>query len=417
MAHWISDPETWKLLSIPVVAGLIGWITNWLAVWMTFHPLKFVGVFPPWLGWQGIVPSKARRMAGLGVQSILSKLITMREVCEALDPAQMAHHIMERVDPVLDAWVEQMMDEHYPVLWDNLPTKMRRQVVATVRRKLPSRVDALMADVTQNADYLIHLRPVVEDHLAAHPDLLNRIFLECGEKEFKFLVWSGWLFGAPFGLLQAIAWAFVSAPWVLPAGGLVVGWATNWIALNLIFRPLHPRKIGPFTVQGLFLKRQNEVSEAFCRIVIDEVVTLPRLIDAMFVGPRQDRARALLRRHLKPLVDDVAGGFGRFGGVARVVVQTAVGPRSFAEFKDAVAEKAEHEAQMPFEDPQFIRDRGDRVRALIQKRMEALPPEDFQDLLRPCFQEDEWKLILVGAVLGGVAGLLQLVYVFGTGSN
>jgi hypothetical protein len=45
--------------------------------------------------------------------------------------------------------------------------------------------------------------------------------------------------------------------------------------------------------------------------------------------------------------------------------------------------------------------------------MESLPPDQFQDLLRPCFQEDEMKLILVGAALGFLAGLAQLFLVFG----
>jgi hypothetical protein len=45
--------------------------------------------------------------------------------------------------------------------------------------------------------------------------------------------------------------------------------------------------------------------------------------------------------------------------------------------------------------------------------MVQLPPDEFQDLLRPCFQEDEWKLILLGGVLGLLAGLAQLIFVFG----
>ena len=47
------------------------------------------------------------------------------------------------------------------------------------------------------------------------------------------------------------------------------------------------------------------------------------------------------------------------------------------------------------------------------ERMIALSSEEFQDLLRPCFQEDEIKLILVGAFLGFGAGIGQLVFVFG----
>ena len=42
-----------------------------------------------------------------------------------------------------------------------------------------------------------------------------------------------------------------------------------------------------------------------------------------------------------------------------------------------------------------------------------LSSEQFQDLLRPAFQEDEWILILVGGVLGACAGLFQLLVVFG----
>ncbi len=44
--------------SIPLVAGLLNWATNRLAILMMFYPLKFVGVGP--IGWQGIVPGKAR---------------------------------------------------------------------------------------------------------------------------------------------------------------------------------------------------------------------------------------------------------------------------------------------------------------------------------------------------------------------
>ena len=59
----------------------------------------------------------------------------------------------------------------------------------------------------------------------------------------------------------------------------------------------------------------------------------------------------------------------------------------------------------PFDDWHFNEDRSRVVERLLRQRMEEMPPEDFQDLLRPCFQEDELKLILVGAALGFLAGL------------
>ncbi len=48
----------------------------------------------------------------------------------------------------------------------------------------------------------------------------------------------------------------------------------------------------------------------------------------------------------------------------------------------------------------------------LNDRMQKLPPDEFEGVLRPAFQQDEWKLILAGAVLGLAAGVAQFVYVF-----
>lgn len=73
------------------------------------------------------------------------------------------------------------------------------------------------------------------------------------------LLSSGFFFGFLLGLLQMFVWLLYDKPWTLPAGGAIVGYITNWVALKLIFEPVDPMKIGPFVLQGLFLKRQNEV--------------------------------------------------------------------------------------------------------------------------------------------------------------
>ena len=41
-------------------------------------------------------------------------------------------------------------------------------------------------------------------------------------------------------------------------------------------------------------------------------------------------------------------------------------------------------------------------------KMAALPPDEFESILRSAFQEDEMLLILVGAALGAVVGFCQI---------
>jgi hypothetical protein len=44
----------------------------------------------------------------------------------------------------------------------------------------------------------------------------------------------------------------------------------------------------------------------------------------------------------------------------------------------------------------------------LNKNLFKLTPSEFEQVLRPIFQEDESILIAVGATLGAVAGCLQL---------
>ncbi len=56
-------PVWWPLLAIPLINGLVGWITNALAIRMLFGPIERIGVGV--VGWQGVIPAHAERMAGI----------------------------------------------------------------------------------------------------------------------------------------------------------------------------------------------------------------------------------------------------------------------------------------------------------------------------------------------------------------
>jgi uncharacterized membrane protein YheB (UPF0754 family) len=396
----LADPQFWRYASIPFVAAVVGWATNWVAIWMTFHPVEFRGV-RPLLGWQGIVPAKAAKMAGIFVDSTMAKLGTLSQVFERMDPAVIAEHVAATVSPRAEELTDEVMRRAEVFLWDNLPEPVRGAVYARVREELPGLVRATFQDVDRQIESLVDLKHLVVTRLVAEPALLNRLFLECGAAEFRFIIRSGLYFGFLFGLVQLAVWVVYPARWVLPVFGLFVGLATNWIALNLVFRPLEPVRVGPWTVQGLFLRRQPEVAATWSRLVTTEVLTLRHLVEAMLFGPRAERTRTLIRRHVKPLVDLALGPL-------RGVAQAAVGLRGFAGIKEGVGETAIEVALEPFEDRTFVLDRASAVASDLTHRMRHMPPAEFQDLLRPCFQEDEVKLILLGGALGLLAGFLQL---------
>jgi len=403
----VRRPDFWKYVSIPFVAAVVGWATNWVAVKLTFLPVEFVGL-RPFLGWQGIIPSKAEKMATTFVDTTMSRLGTLRDVFDGMDPRKIGDHVVRYLERRMDDYTDEVMAESNPVLWENLPVLVKRQVYAGARRGLPRIVHSLMAEIAERVEELIDFKHMIVSRLVENRELLNRLFIESGEKEFKFIIRSGFYFGFLFGLVQLVVWILHPAWWVLPLFGFIVGWATNWIALNLIFRPLEPVQVGPWTVQGLFLKRQEEVAAVWCHIVTRNILTARQLMNSLMHGPFSERSRKLVIKHSKPIVDEAVG-------LVKPAAQFTVGLEGYADIRHSVGEKALDLSTVPFDDPVFNEGRAQVIERLLRERMAALRPVEFQDLLRPCFKEDEWKLILMGAVLGAMAGVAQLFFVFGGG--
>lgn len=404
MLDKLLDPEFWKLANIPFVAAVIGWITNWVAIEMTFKPLEFRGI-RPYLGWQGIIPSKATKMATIFVDQTMHRLGTLKEVFEVMGPAEIASHITKVVDSRLPRYTDEVMFYTHPAMWELLPHAVKEAIYRRLREEMPRRLHDLMHETAENIEELLDLKHMLIERLDGDKNLLNRLFLEAGSKELKFIVRSGFYFGFLFGLVQLAAWIVLPAWWMLPLFGAVVGYVTNWLALEMIFRPLEPRKIGPWTVQGLFLKRQKEVSAVWCRLVTTEILTLQRLVYAMLYGPRAQRTEALIKKHVLAVADRAVQGYEEIAGLA-------IGGERWEEIRGAIGHKAMQVSPDPFDHWPFNRDRAEILESELRQRMERLHPLEFQDLLRPCFQEDEMKLILAGAVLGLLAGLGQIAFVF-----
>lgn len=398
-----SHPDFWKYVSIPFIAGTVGWVTNWMAVQMTFYPLEFLGVRPIF-GWQGIIPAKAEKMSGILVDQTLSKIGSIDEFFQQMEPEKISAHLTRSIQARIEEYTDEVMTERNAVLWENLPMLVRRRVYSRARRAIPEVMDNVVDDISKNVEDLVDLKHMISSQMREDKALMVKMFREVGDPEFRFVINSGIYFGFLFGLLQVPIFIYFPGNWVMPFFGFLVGVATNWLALNVIFRPLNPVRVGPFRVQGLFLKRQKDVAESFARLTTTEVVTLRNIMYQVVNGPRADRTKALIKRHMRPLLE---------GGVVRTAAQLTVGPGGYADLKKAVEEKAVDLAVLPFEDPQFNRERGAIVERIMRERMEELSSEEFQALLRPAFQEDEWILILVGGVLGMMAGFIQLFVVFG----
>jgi len=403
LAPWLPPLDLLLLGVIPLVAALIGWLTNMVAIKMTFYPVEFRGIWPL-LGWQGIIPRHSDKIGQKTVDLVTSRLVPAEEVLSRVDPRRLAAELEPIYRSLSAGIVEEVIRAQSGLLWELLPDVVRRRIYHEVEERIPEMFDRIFREYQEHLDELFDLRGLVLDSLTGkNKRLLNELFMRAGSAEFAFIVRCGIYFGFVLGCLQAVLWYLVPAWWLLPVAGVVVGYVTNWLAIQMIFRPLRPKRYLLFTYQGLFLKRQAEVAREYANLLANEVIIPSKIIQSLVEGERAGLFIDTIQRQLEAILTDTP-----LPRALKSVVLLTVKTEPYRKMREIVTRRfvemlPEHIHRM--ED--YWREAMD-LEETIFERLTELPPEEFEDVLRACFREDEAILIAVGAALGLVAGLLQL---------
>jgi hypothetical protein len=242
----------------------------------------------------------------------------------------------------------------------------------------------LLKRLQLDIDNVLDLKSLVLSAFMRDKVVLVDLFQKVGRVELEFLVNSGFGFGFLLGLFQMGAWAAKPRGWTLPIAGALVGYATNWIAIKLLFEPADPVDIlGLFKVQGLFESRQIEVSNEFGAFLEHRVLNASSLLTELASGEDEGELYAFLRKQLPyPIPGHI------LTAAVKAINKVANNPMDYPEVHTYVEDKLD-------------------IQETLSSRLKLLSPTDFEDLLHPVFQEDEIILIATGGVLGAIAGLGQ----------
>jgi len=396
--------DNWIVVLIPLISALVGWFTNVVAIKMMFHPVEFIGI-PPYLGWQGVVPANAIRLAKVSTALITEKLLSLRQLFDkTFNVDSFAGKLGAVVDDVTEQIIAEVATKRAKLIWENAGEFMQGKVRERVRAEVIEVSRTIASDMVDDIDEIIDLEKTVLEAMERQKSLMGEMFYAVGRQEFKFIERSGLYFGFLFGLFQMIIWVLYPAAWILPAAGFLVGYLTNWIALKLVFSPREPVKLGPITVQGLFHKRQSQVAEAFGRTVATRILNADNIVSTVIEGDGLHRMNEIIDRRVGELIAKYEAH-----PMAKLVLPEAERPA----LKIEVLERIKTDWSKPGGFFHTFAGESVDLQGELERRMRSLDRESYEGVLRPAFQQDEWKLIVAGAVLGTIAGVLQLIYLFG----
>ena len=195
---------TWCLL--PVIAAVIGWGTNYLAVRMLFHPRKEKRILG--LRIQGVFPKRQQVLAEKLGQLVARELFSMEDVRKHLQGVEFVEHVTKVIEEKVDDFLQNNLMEAIPMasmfLGSDMVDKIKHSLVECLAKAMPELGEMFISHLEKNMD----VEAVVREKVAAFSsDKLEEMLLGIMRREFRFIEGVGALLGFVIGLVQlGILW-------------------------------------------------------------------------------------------------------------------------------------------------------------------------------------------------------------------
>lgn len=192
-----------KYVLLPLIAGLIGWFTNYIAVWMLFNPknpIKILGIT-----FQGIFPKRQKILAERIGKLVAEQLLHSSDLKEKLLNAETVGNITEMVEDKIDDYLLNVFPEKYPITSIFFGAKRKAQIKMDLLDEVQHAVPELLNAYADQIDEKIDIEAIVTEKVEnLNSDMLEKLLNNILKSEFKFIEWVGAILGFLIGIVQIL---------------------------------------------------------------------------------------------------------------------------------------------------------------------------------------------------------------------
>jgi uncharacterized membrane protein YheB (UPF0754 family) len=196
MIDWIF------LLSIPLISAFIGWMTNWVAIRMLFHPQRPITI----LGyrWQGLIPKRQQEIASKTGEIVEREILSRQLLRKELDAVDFDNYIAIFATRVIQERLGEKL-RAIPFLGGFINDATLQRLAELAGEEMRKQAPFLKAHLSNEMETRLPIRELVETRISEF-DLpkLEKIVEEIAGKEFRAIELLGAVLGFVIGVLQLL---------------------------------------------------------------------------------------------------------------------------------------------------------------------------------------------------------------------
>jgi uncharacterized membrane protein YheB (UPF0754 family) len=196
------------LFIIPVISAFIGWVTNWIAIKMLFHPRepkKILGIT-----FHGIFPKRQIQFAEKLGKLVSDEFLSFADIEQKISDPQNLKKVMPMIENHVDDFLRNKLSNEMPVISMFIGDKTINKLKAAFMNEIEILFPQVMKQFADNLKTELDLEHIVIKKVSAFSsDKLEEILYQIMSKEFRFVEIIGAVIGFMIGVLQVLLTEFV----------------------------------------------------------------------------------------------------------------------------------------------------------------------------------------------------------------
>lgn len=191
-----------QLLILATIGGIIGWITNLLAIKMLFRPFQPINI--PLINFkiQGLIPKRKAEIARSIGETVETELLSIEEIIDKLVKSNNKDEILL----LLKEKITVIVANHLPSI---IPSTFKGMISKYINDVIDEEGDKMITEFVENminkATSTIELSKMIEDKVNEFEmEELERIVINIAKAELKHIEILGGILGFVIGIFQGI---------------------------------------------------------------------------------------------------------------------------------------------------------------------------------------------------------------------
>ena len=195
------------IYTLPFIGALIGWLTNYIAIKMLFHPKNEVRIF--FIPVQGVFPKRQKALARKLGQVVSEELVSAQDVTAHLKEKATSEAVLNHIAMRLEEGISSRLPGAFPILAMLKSSDMADKIKNMLLEQMGSLNEELIDKLSGELEEELDVQKIVEEKVSAFSsDKLEDILISIMRREFKFVEMVGAVLGFLIGVAQILLLSF-----------------------------------------------------------------------------------------------------------------------------------------------------------------------------------------------------------------